>query len=129
MLTKFSTKAGRKKNRPELDRVIAKWTIRRSAKTIVRRLQREGIAAGVVQNAEDLARDSQLAARRFFVSMEHPRLGTTYSDRSALWPWREKTATWKAAPQLGEDNHYVFVELLEHSEADFHALIRRGIIQ
>jgi crotonobetainyl-CoA:carnitine CoA-transferase CaiB-like acyl-CoA transferase len=129
MSTKFSTKAGRKKNRPELNSVIAEWTICHSAKTIVRRLQREGIAAGVVQNAKDLAQDSQLAARRFFVSMEHSRLGTTYSDRSALWLWREKTANWKAAPQLGEDNHYVFVELLGRSEADFHALIRRGIIQ
>lgn len=126
---KFSTKAGRKKHLSELDKAIAEWTIRYSSKTIVRRLQKEGVAAGVVQNAEDLARDSQLAARRFFVSMEHPTLGTIRSDRSALWPWREKPEDWKAAPRLGEGNRYVFMELLGRSEADFHSLIRKGIIQ
>ncbi len=129
MSDKFSTYARRKEHCSELDKVIAEWTIRYSPKTIVRRLQREGIAAGVVQNAEDLARDTQLAARRFFVSMEHPSLGTTRSDRSALWPWREKPAYWKAAPQLGEDNRYVFVELLGKSEADFDSLIKKGFIQ
>ncbi len=126
---KFPTKAWRKKNRSKLDKAIAEWTISYSAKTIVGRLQKEGIAAGVVQNAEDLARDSQLAARRFFISMKHPILGTIRSDRSALWPWREKTADWKAAPRLGEDNRYVFMELLGRSESDFDSLIRKGIIQ
>jgi crotonobetainyl-CoA:carnitine CoA-transferase CaiB-like acyl-CoA transferase len=112
-----------------MDKVIAEWTIRYTPKTIVRRLQREGIAAGVVQNAEDLARDTQLAARRFFISMDHPSLGMIHSDRSALWPWREKPAGWRAAPQLGEDNGYVFVELLGKSEAEFQSLIKNGIIQ
>jgi len=129
MSHKFSANAWRRKHRSELDKVIAEWTIRYSPKTIVRRLQKEGIAAGVVQNAEDLARDTQLAARRFFISMEHPALGTTHSDRSALWPWRETPAGWKAAPLLGEDNRYVFVELLGKSEADFQSLIKNGIIQ
>ncbi len=129
MSEKFSTRMGRQKNSSELDRLIAEWTTLYSAKTIVRRLQKEGIAAGVVQNAADLARDSQLAARRFFVSMEHPTLKTTYSDRSALWPWRENPADWKAAPLLGEANRYVFVELLGHSTADFRSFIKKGIIQ
>ena len=128
MSGKFSTTAGREKNRSEFDSLVAQWTVRYSAGTVVRRLQREGIAAGVVQNAEDLARDSQLASRRFWVSMEHPALGTTHSDRSALWPWRENPADWKPAPRLGEDNHYVFVELLGLSETDFRSLIRKGAI-
>lgn len=126
---KFSTKIAREKHRLELDKVITEWTIRQSAKTIARRLQKEGIAAAVVQNAEDLARDSQLAARRFFISMEHPTIGTAYSDRSALWPWREKPTDWKAAPKIGEDNRYVIVELLGRSDKDFHSLIKKGIIQ
>jgi crotonobetainyl-CoA:carnitine CoA-transferase CaiB-like acyl-CoA transferase len=128
MSDKFSTKARRLKNRSELDNVIARWTICYSANTVARRLQKEGIAAGVVQNAEALARDNQLASRRFFVSMEHPVLGATHSDRSALWPWRENPAAWKAAPQLGEDNHYVFVELLGRSEAEYRSLVKKGII-
>jgi benzylsuccinate CoA-transferase BbsF subunit len=129
MAAKFNSPAGRRQNRSELDSLIAGWTIGYSAETVTQRLQKEGIAAGVVQNARDLAGDSQLAARRFFVSMKHSILGTTYSDRSALWPWREKPVDWKAAPQLGQDSHYIFVDLLGRSESDFRSLIKRGVIQ
>ncbi len=125
----FSTSARRKRNRLKLDRTIGRWTSGRRAETIVQRLQKAGVAAEVVQNAEDLARDSQLTARRFFVSLEHPVLGKTFSDRSALWPWREKTAGWRAAPLLGEANRYVFVELLGHSDAELHSFIQRGVIR
>jgi crotonobetainyl-CoA:carnitine CoA-transferase CaiB-like acyl-CoA transferase len=126
---RFSTPAGRRKNRAELDGLTARWTAAHTAETVVLRLQQRGVRAGVVQNAEDLARDSQLAARRFFVSLKHPALGSTFSDRSALWPWRERPAGWKAAPLLGEDNHHVFVELLGHSEAEFQSFVERGIIR
>ena len=126
--TRFSTLSQRKKNREELNTLISQWTVGYTAETIVRRLQKTGIAAGVVQNAEDLARDSQLAARRFFVCLQNPVLGKSYSDRSALWPWNEKPERWKAAPSLGEDDHRVFVELLGHSELEFRALVKKGII-
>jgi len=125
---RFSTPAGRRKHRAELDALVARWTSRHTAETIVQRLQQAGIPAGVVQNAEDLARDAQLASRRFFVSLKHPALGTVVSDRSALWPWREKRAGWQAAPRLGQDNRYVFVKLLSHSDANLQSLVKRGII-
>ena len=126
---KFSTVAKRKKNRLELDRLIAQWTSSQKAETIVRRLQKAGIAAAVVQNAADLAKDSQLDARRFYISLNHPLLGKIFSDRSALWPWREKPLNWKAAPLLGEDNRYVFCKLLGHSDAEMRSLIKKGAIR
>ncbi len=85
------------------DELIGQWTAAQTAESVVDQLQRSGIAAGVVQNAEDLAKDGQLAARRFFVSLEHPLLGEVVSDRSALWDWRKKPK-WKSSPLLGEDN-------------------------
>ena len=126
---RFQTPAGRKKNRLQLDELISGWTIRHSAETIALRLQKAGVAAGVVQNAKDLAVDPQLAARRFFTSLKHPELGKVYSDRSALWPWGEEPLDWKAAPRLGQDNRYIFVDLLGHPESEFQSLIRKGVIQ
>jgi crotonobetainyl-CoA:carnitine CoA-transferase CaiB-like acyl-CoA transferase len=120
---------GRKFSRFELEKRIARWTRSRAAETIARRLQIEGIAAGVVQNAADLARDSHLAARHFFISLPHPVLGIARADRSALWPWNEATGDWKAAPQLGEANRYIFREVLGLSESDFRSLMKRGIIR
>jgi crotonobetainyl-CoA:carnitine CoA-transferase CaiB-like acyl-CoA transferase len=125
---KFSTLAGRRKNHTELDKMIAQWTAGQVAENLVRRLQKAGIAAAVVQNAEDLAHDSQLAARRFFIPLNHPKLGKLFSDRSALWPWQEKHVEWKPAPLFGEDNDYVFSKLLGHSSSDIRSFIKKGVI-
>jgi hypothetical protein len=81
-----------------------------------------------VQNAEDLAKDRQLAARCFFVSLDHLILGKTISDRSALWPCRQKPKNWKSSPQLGEGNYDVFVKLLGLSDAEYKSLLTRGVI-
>ncbi len=62
------------------------------------------------------------------MALEHPALGKSFSDRSALWLWDEKPRHWKAAPMLGEDNHYVFVELLGHSELELKSFVEKGII-
>jgi crotonobetainyl-CoA:carnitine CoA-transferase CaiB-like acyl-CoA transferase len=126
--SEFSTLDRRRKNRSELDRLIGHWTAGFSAGSIVRRLQKAGIAAGIVQSAADLVNDSQLAARRFFTMLHHPVLGKTFADRSALWPWYEKPEHWKAAPSLGQDSHYVFVELLGRSEQEFRSFVEKGII-
>ena len=126
---KFSAWTARGQDRAALDRQIAQWTIGLAAETLANRLQKAGIAAGVVQNAEDLAKDPQLLARRFFIHLEHPRFGTRFADRSALWPHNEKHESWRAAPELGEDNHYVFVELLGRSEAEFQSLLKKGILE
>ncbi len=121
------TKAG--KNRMALDAIIRSWTTGHRAETIVRRLQKEGIAAGVVQTAADLAADRQLAARNFFVRLRHPLLGNQILDRSALWPRNEKPDGWKAAPLPGEGNSYVFVNLLGHSKAELQQWQEKGIVE
>jgi crotonobetainyl-CoA:carnitine CoA-transferase CaiB-like acyl-CoA transferase len=126
--SEFSSPAKRRNRSEALDMLIRQWTARYSAGTIVHRLQKAGIATAVVKNTADMAKDSQLSSRNFFVSLQHPLLGRSYSDRSALWPWNEKTGHWKAAPALGEDNHYVFVELLGLSEAEFKGLAKKGVL-
>jgi crotonobetainyl-CoA:carnitine CoA-transferase CaiB-like acyl-CoA transferase len=124
----FSSLIGRNKHRTKLDRTIARWTSRHRAETIVHRLQKAGVPSGVVQNAEDLAKDNHLAARRFFVSLNSPEFGTEISDRSALWPWHEKPSNWKSAPRLGADNRFVLEKLLGRSEANFKSLLKSGIL-
>ena len=91
-------------------------------------MQNQGIAAGIVENAEDLAKDPCLAVRDFFIELTHPVLGKTISDRSALSFPKEITDRWKAAPLLGEDNRYVFMELLGFTEEKFNSCVEQGII-
>lgn len=130
MLSKeFSSPSLRRKNRAQLDALIGRWTSRREAQEVARRLQRAGIAAHAVQTAADLAKDEQLRSRRFFAAMRHPVLGRVPMDRSALWPRRRSTRRWKPSPTLGEHNRYVFMELLGMSEEEMRACMAAGIIR
>jgi crotonobetainyl-CoA:carnitine CoA-transferase CaiB-like acyl-CoA transferase len=125
---KFSTLLKRKKNAEKLDELLTQWTVQHSPEGVVSLLQEVGVSAGVVQNAEDLAKDPQLMARDFFIHLEHPTLGSTISDRSPIRLEGDLTVGWKAAPLLGEDNRYVFIELVGITEGEFSSLIEKGII-
>jgi crotonobetainyl-CoA:carnitine CoA-transferase CaiB-like acyl-CoA transferase len=125
---KFLTLMKRKENAEELDELLTQWTFQHTPEQVVFLLQEAGIPAGVVQNAEDLARDPQLMARDFFIHLEHPILGNTTSDRSPIRFEEDLTVGWKAGPLLGEDNQYVFLKLLGLTEEKFSSLIEKGII-
>ena len=126
--SRFSTLAGRRLQAAELDRRIEAWTDRQEAGELVRRLQKEGVPAGVVRTAEDLAADPQLVERGFFVPLEHPVLGRTITDGQPIRFRNEPPPSWKAAPLPDEDNRYVYRELLGMTEAELADLIARGVI-
>lgn len=127
---RFRTLSGRRSMVEQLDELIGQWTGSRTAEEAVNHLQKAGVPAGIVQNAEDLARDPHLSARRFFIPLKHPVLGRTLNDRSPI-RFRfgeDETVNWKAAPQLGEDNRYVLRELLGLTEEEFLRYREKGII-
>jgi crotonobetainyl-CoA:carnitine CoA-transferase CaiB-like acyl-CoA transferase len=90
-------------------------------------LQEAGVHAGVVQNAQDLANDPQLQARDFFVHLDHPVLGKTVSDGTPVKMGGDSATDWKRAPLLGEDNEYVYMELLGLTEGEFRSHVEKGI--
>lgn len=125
---RFRTLAGRKFHEEHLNGLIEKWTAERTPEEAVSLLQEAGVPTGVVQNAKDLVKDPHLAARQFFVPMNHPVLGDTLGDRQPIRFAEDETGSWKAAPQLGEDNRYVFRELLGLTEEEFLHYKEKGII-
>jgi crotonobetainyl-CoA:carnitine CoA-transferase CaiB-like acyl-CoA transferase len=125
---KFASLPMRKDYKEELDQHIENWTVKQTAESIVQTLQQAGISAGVVQNAEDLARDPQLLARNFFVSVNHSGLGVTRTDTSPIRFLDGPKGPLKGSPLLGEANHYVYKELLGLSEDKVLSYIERGII-
>ncbi len=68
-----------------------------------------------------------MGRRGFFVSIDHPALGTLVSDRSAL-QGRHRRGAWRGAPLLGADNEYVFGGLLGLSESEIDSYREKGII-
>jgi benzylsuccinate CoA-transferase BbsF subunit len=87
------------------------------------------VPASAVQDAADLLdRDPQLAARRHFVRLDHPVMGTSvYSGipyRLSRTPGRLRSP----APLLGADTHDVCTRLLGLDEADHRRLTETGAI-
>jgi crotonobetainyl-CoA:carnitine CoA-transferase CaiB-like acyl-CoA transferase len=125
---KFSTSSNRKKNENELDRHVAMWTVLYEAEEIVQRLQGAGVPAGVVENAEDLANDPHLKTRNFFVPLIACRDGKRLSDSSPIRFKSTKAEGSRPVSALGEDNRYVFIDLLGLTEKEFASYVERGII-
>jgi len=67
-------------------------------------------------------------ARDFFIPLEHPVLGKTVADASPIKFKKNSRDKWKAAPLLGEDNRYVYTELLGFTEGELSSYIEKGII-
>ena len=114
---RFATAAGRKASEDELDRLIAQATISEDRYDLMDRLQRAGIAAGAVQNAADRCeRDLQLKARGYFVPLEHSEIGTwpieNFPAKFERTPIDVGGPIHRAAPMMGEDNDYVYREIL-----------------
>jgi crotonobetainyl-CoA:carnitine CoA-transferase CaiB-like acyl-CoA transferase len=125
---RFSTLCKRKDRSKELDDRLNKWTSKRTAEEVVTQLQAAGVPASVVQNAEDLANDPHLLERDWFVKLQHPTLGENVSDSSPIRFSQRSTSNWKPSPLLGEDNRYVYTELIGLTDRQFSSYIEKGII-
>jgi benzylsuccinate CoA-transferase BbsF subunit len=125
---RFTTLSRRLENVAELDRLVGEWTINHTAEKVMAVLQEQGIAAGVVQDARDLANDPQLKARDFFVELDHPELDKTTSDATPIKLSETPAGYHRAAPILGQDNDYVYRQLLSISEEELTELRQQGVI-
>ncbi|MBW1785293.1 MAG: CoA transferase [Deltaproteobacteria bacterium] len=125
---RFATMTDRMAHAKELDRLITEWTVCRDPEEVVEGLQKAGVPAGVVQNAEDLANDPHLAARCFFGQLEHPGPEKIMVDRSPIRFTAGGVSEYRAAPSLGQDNRSVYQELLGMSDDELDSLVKKGII-
>ena len=87
-----------------------------------------GIAAGVVQNAADLACDPQLDHRGQAVFLEHPEVGVQRYDAPAF-QLTASPAELHPVPMLGQHNARVFQGLLGLSDTEYEALEREGVFE
>jgi benzylsuccinate CoA-transferase BbsF subunit len=125
---RFATPASRLKNKKALDELIGEWMQRHTAEEAMTRLQRCGVAAGVVQDAKDLAQDPQLKHRGFFIALNHPELGQTISDANPIKLPDSPPAYTRSAPLPGQDNNYVYGGLLGLSRDEMDRLKEKGVI-
>jgi len=125
---RFATLASRLKNKKALDSLIEDWTKKHPPEEVMALLQAQGVAAGAVQNARDLAQDPQLKERGFFIELDHPRMGKTVSDATPVRLSATPPLYSRPAPLPGQDNDYVYGEILGLSESEINKLKKQKII-
>jgi crotonobetainyl-CoA:carnitine CoA-transferase CaiB-like acyl-CoA transferase len=130
---RFSTLAGRLAHQEALDALVGGWTQSLEAYQAMYRLQQAGVPAGVCQTAEDRCdHDPQLAALHWLTEVTGTKIGR--------WPVAEVAVKMsespayiggrldRGAPCYGEDNNYVYGELLGMSAQEIAALAEEGVI-
>lgn len=123
----FATTEQRVARIDEVHRAVEEWTLAREASEVVAILQRQGVAAAPVTTTADLATDPHFHARGTFVETTHP-LGFQETIYGAYVKLSRSEPVVRPGPALGQDNEYVFKELLGLPEERYADLIARHVI-
>jgi len=126
---RFSGQAQRHGLQDELDKHLSDWTRTRTPHEVMHLLQAAGVAAGAVQDAEDInEHDPQVAHRGTFFELDHPVIGPARFEGSPVLFSSMTQDNWRSAPLLGEDNHHVFTTVLGLSDDEVADLTEQGVI-
>ncbi len=124
----FSTLKARLGNQDRLDGLVGQWTAGLTAEDAMARLQEAGVPASLVSQGEDLYESAHLKSREFF----RPTPFYLADRDKPAHEWKSGEAIASANPpklsvspmdfghysNIGEDNDYVFKELLGMSDAE-----------
>ena len=126
---RFAMTAERVKHQDELAEPITAWTRQHDKHRAAKLLQDAGVPAAAVYKANDALSCDYLNAREFSIPLDHPEAGRHLHQGL---PYRfEKTPVKhrRAAPCLGEHNHYVLKNILGRTDAEVEALERAGTVR
>lgn len=114
---RYATPEARRANHDDLDHLLSAWTATRDAYEAFHALQGAGVPAGPLLDEAMAFADPQMAARQFFQPLPGRDTGTyLYAGhffRGIPQAW------WRGGPALGEDNEYVYREVLGYSDEDY----------
>jgi crotonobetainyl-CoA:carnitine CoA-transferase CaiB-like acyl-CoA transferase len=127
---RFSTMDSRLEHIDELESRLGEWTAGQEDYAILEACRSAGLAAGVVQNTEDmLRRDSQLAARGFFEEIPHFKKGVVTASGIPLGLTGTPGRTTHTGSSIGHDNGYVFREILGLTQVEIDRFVDLGAIE
>ena len=127
---RFSTLAGRVANKSDLDERLSEWAGDMTPHQVERALQKAGVPASTVATAEDLYFDPHLRDRiEGIVAIDHPEAGVIeHQGINVNLSLTPGTAA-RHAPAKGEQNAYVFQELLALGEDRVKELVENGALR
>ena len=113
---RFDAMAARREVKADIDAAISAWTATQDRYELEAKLIAAGVPASVAQRPTELHTDPNLAARDFFVTLNHSECGPVPYDGFMTRFSAKKEMLHKAAPCVGEDTEYVLTKLLGLSD-------------
>jgi benzylsuccinate CoA-transferase BbsF subunit len=126
---RFNSLENRKKNEVELNRLIGAWTINYTPEEVMTRLQKAGVATGVVENTADVLNDPQLNKRNIFWKMHHAEMGDFTHLGQSFQLSKTPSQPYSPAPLLGEHTEQICTEMLGMSDEEFVNLMQEGVFE
>jgi len=121
--SRFASVVDRLRNVDELDRLVETWTVNFTPEEMMHMLQKEGVAAAVVQNVEDMMlRDSHLKARGFFQDIDDPIAGKRRYESQGFKLMDVPKSLHNPAPLLGQHTDQILKELLHMDTVEIERL-------
>ncbi len=127
--SRFHTHSDRKANEKTLDEHINEWTKSRLAEDVMEMMQKGGVPAAVVENAEDLAKDPQLEHRGHFKKLEHEVIGPHRYDAVPFQLSKSPQGPRWAGPVLGKDIEKVCTEFIGMSLDEISDFMVEGVFE
>ena len=132
----FATMEARISHQDRLDELVGEWTASLTADEAMERMQREGVPASIVSQGDDLYSSDHLQDRGFY----RPSPYYVAERGTPAWEWEKRDSlAWTTPARLsetpmefgefsyvGEDNDYVFREILGMPESQIEALREDG---
>ena len=109
---KFNTPSSRLVNAEELGQILDDYFIKQNKYERFYAAHEKRFIFGVVQSPEEVMADPQFAARKYFVNIKHPTLGTLQYPGA---PFEMSSTPWEvrsSAPTLGQHNYEVITQRL-----------------
>ncbi len=125
---RFDTQHGRYQAHDELDACISEWTREHGHYEVMHALQKAGVAAGAVVDQADAFSDSHLKERGAFEEAYQEDVGTYLYPGAPFKLSRTPPGIRRGPVRLGEDNEYVYKQLLSISDKRYAELEREGHI-
>jgi benzylsuccinate CoA-transferase BbsF subunit len=110
----------------EVEAAVEAWTSTRTREDVADELQAAGIEAVPVQDFGDIHDDPQVAFREHFVPLVHAHMGDRLYERNGFRLSGAPNGYAQSGPTLGQDNDWVFGELLGLSPAERKSLEADG---
>lgn len=126
---RYATASARVAHRADLDRLVTHWLATRDAESTAEQLQQAGVCAHVSWTMQDIASDPHLQARGAVTTVQAPGIPARLAvGAPARFGATDQVGIRRLTPALGQDEDYVFGELLGLDSAQRADLEARGVI-